>query len=131
MANVWSAQSRDLVAQPGAVYIEPPTTGAVGVEWRIQGDDNRNANRVAPGRKRTDETFDRTAPSFDNPDFVDVVIHSYRHRIGNAPGELRFQDTERRLAKRPPITVPSIVLYGADDGVLRPTRPRPLSVPSS
>src|SRR6266436_7479641 len=28
----------------------------------------------------TDEAFDRTAASFDNPDFVDVVIHSYRHR---------------------------------------------------
>ena len=38
----------------------------------------------------TDETYNRTAPSFDNPDFVDIVIHSYRHRLGNAPGEPRF-----------------------------------------
>jgi len=52
---------------------------------------------------------------------VDVVTHSYRHRIGNAPGEPRFRDIETRLAQRPPITVPSIVLYGADDGVVRPT----------
>ena len=37
-----------------------------------------------------DATFDRTAPSFDNPDFVPVVIHSYRHRHGNAPGDPRF-----------------------------------------
>ena len=64
--------------------------------------------------------FDRTAPSFDNPDFVDVVVHSYRHRVGNAPGEARFRDMEARLAQRPPIAVPSIVLYGADDGVVRP-----------
>jgi pimeloyl-ACP methyl ester carboxylesterase len=49
------------------------------------------------------------------------VIHSYRHRVGNAPGEARFRDTEARLAQRPPITVPSIVLYGADDGIVRPT----------
>ena len=77
--------------------------------------------QISPTWRFSDETFNRTAPSFDNPDFVDVVIHSYRHRIGNAPGEPRFRDIETRLAQRPPITVPSIVLYGADDGVVRPT----------
>jgi pimeloyl-ACP methyl ester carboxylesterase len=64
-----------------------------------------------------DATFERTAQSFDNPDFVPVVIHSYRHRHGNAPGDPRFDEVERRLAARPPITVPTIVLHGADDGV--------------
>lgn len=44
----------------------------------------------SPSWRFTDETFNRTAVSFDNPDFVDVVIHSYRHRYGNAPGEARF-----------------------------------------
>ncbi|HEY7335084.1 MAG TPA: alpha/beta hydrolase [Bryobacteraceae bacterium] len=68
----------------------------------------------------TDETFNRTAASFDNPDFVSVVIHSYRHRIGNAPGEPRFQETERRLAERPKIQAPAITLYGADDTLARP-----------
>ena len=65
----------------------------------------------------TDETYNRTAPSFDNPDFVDCVIHSYRHRNLGAPGEPRFADVERQLATRPKIEVPSIVLHGADDGV--------------
>jgi pimeloyl-ACP methyl ester carboxylesterase len=65
----------------------------------------------------TDETFNRTAASFDNGDFVDCVIHSYRHRNLGATGEPRFADVERRLATRPTIGVPSIVLYGADDGV--------------
>jgi len=57
-----------------------------------------------------------TAASFDNPDFVDCVIHSYRHRNFNAPGEPRFLDVEQQLAKRPPIPVPAIVLHGGDDG---------------
>ena len=61
------------------------------------------------------ETFDRTAASFDNPDFVDCVIHSYRHRIGNAPGDPRFRELEERLAKRPRIEVPTVILRGADD----------------
>jgi pimeloyl-ACP methyl ester carboxylesterase len=69
-----------------------------------------------------DATFERTAPSFDNPDFVPVVIHSYRHRHGNAPGDPRFDQVERHLATRPPITVPTIVLHGAEDGVSRPQR---------
>jgi pimeloyl-ACP methyl ester carboxylesterase len=75
---------------------------------------------ISPTWRFSDATFDRTAPSFDNPDFVEVVLHSYRHRVGNAPGEARFRDMEARLAQRPPITVPSIILYGADDGVVRP-----------
>ena len=66
----------------------------------------------------TEETYNRTAPSFDNPDFVDVVIHSYRHRNLNAAGEPRFVAMERRLAERPKIEVPTIVFYGGDD-VLR------------
>jgi len=73
----------------------------------------------------TDETYNRTAPSFDNPDFVDVVIHSYRHRIGNAPGEPRFLEMEKRLAERPKIQVPAITLYGADDGLGRPAAESP------
>ena len=71
----------------------------------------------SPGWRFDDATFDRTAVSFDNPDFVAVVIHSYRHRHGNAPGDPRFDDVERRLAARPPITVPTTVLHGADDKV--------------
>ena len=69
----------------------------------------------SPTWQFTDETYSRTASSFDNPDFVDVVIHSYRHRIGNAPGEERFKAVEAQLAKRPKIEVPATLLYGDDD----------------
>jgi pimeloyl-ACP methyl ester carboxylesterase len=71
----------------------------------------------------SEETFSRTAPSFDNPDFVDCVIHSYRHRNLGARGEERFAEVERRLAMRPKIQAPSVVLYGADDGVGGPPPP--------
>jgi len=71
----------------------------------------------SPTWRFTDDTFNRTASSFDNPDFVDCVIHSYRHRNLNAAGEPRFVDVERMLARSPRIDVPSIILLGADDGV--------------
>ncbi len=73
----------------------------------------------SPGWHFTDQEYDLTAPSFDNPDFVDVVIHSYRHRNANAPGEERFQETERQLAQRPKIAARSILLYGATDPLAR------------
>jgi pimeloyl-ACP methyl ester carboxylesterase len=64
-----------------------------------------------------DATYDRTAAAFENPDFVAVVIHSYRHRFGLVPGDPTVQDLERRLVARPPIPVPTIALHGSDDGV--------------
>jgi pimeloyl-ACP methyl ester carboxylesterase len=62
-------------------------------------------------------TFAATAPAFDNPDFVEVVIHSYRHRFGGIPGDPAVAGIEARLARQPAIGVPSIVLQGGDDGV--------------
>jgi len=65
-------------------------------------------------------TFERTAASFDNPDFVEVVIQSYRHRFALAPGDPSLEPIEDRLAAQPPIPVPTIVLHGACDGVSAP-----------
>jgi pimeloyl-ACP methyl ester carboxylesterase len=62
-------------------------------------------------------TFDRTAIAFDNPDYVDVVIHSYRHRFGLADGDPQYAGLQQRLAALPAITVPAITLDGAADGV--------------
>ena len=64
-----------------------------------------------------DACFERTAVAHDNPDYVDVVIHSYRHRFGLADGDPQYADIQRRLAALPPITVPTITLDGAGDGV--------------
>lgn len=70
---------------------------------------------------RFDEaTFERSARAFDHPDFVDVVIHSYRHRFGLVAGDPAYADIERRLAAQPPITVPAITFDGMDDGVRPP-----------
>jgi pimeloyl-ACP methyl ester carboxylesterase len=71
----------------------------------------------SPNWKFDDATYDRTAASFDNPDFVDVVIHSYRHRFGYVAGDPALEPIEAALAKQPPITVPTIVLQGGGDGV--------------
>ena len=73
----------------------------------------------SPNWEFDDATYDRTAASFENPDFVDVVIHSYRHRYGLVAGDPAVEDTERRLFAQPRIAVPAIALDGDGDGVVR------------
>jgi pimeloyl-ACP methyl ester carboxylesterase len=77
--------------------------------------------RNSPNWMFDDATLDRHAMAFDNPDYVDVVIHSYRHRLGLAPGFPAYEDVERKLAALPAITVPSITLDGRADGVVPAT----------
>jgi pimeloyl-ACP methyl ester carboxylesterase len=71
----------------------------------------------SPNWQFTDAAYDTTAASFENPDFVDVVIQSYRHRHQNAPGDPALASIEALLAAQPSITVPTIVLHGEADGV--------------
>jgi len=77
--------------------------------------------RNSPNWRFDEATLDRHASAFDNPDYVDVVIHSYRHRLGLAPGFAAYDDVERRLSALPPIAVPTITLDGKADGVVPAT----------
>ncbi|WP_458097932.1 alpha/beta fold hydrolase [Roseomonas sp. WA12] len=72
----------------------------------------------SPQWRFDDATFERTAASFDNASFVDVVIHSYRHRFDLVAGDPSLASIERRLAAQPRIMVPAITLDGDSDGVL-------------
>src|SRR5208282_3693119 len=62
----------------------------------------------SPNWRFDEASYERTAASFDNPDFVPVVIHSYRHRYGAAPGDPSLEAIEERLAAGPRIAVPTI-----------------------
>ena len=74
----------------------------------------------SPTWRFSPEEFERSAAAFDNPDFVAVVIQSYRHRFALAEGDPAYSKIEARLAAQPPITVPTITFDGADDGVRKP-----------
>jgi pimeloyl-ACP methyl ester carboxylesterase len=67
-----------------------------------------------------DATYEKSAVSFDNPDFVAVTIQSYRHRFGYAAGDPALEPVEQRLAAQPAIPVPTIVLHGASSGIQPP-----------
>jgi pimeloyl-ACP methyl ester carboxylesterase len=66
----------------------------------------------------SDEDFARSAAAFDNPDWVEVVVHSYRYKFGLAPGDQRYAELARRLERQPPIEVPTVTLDGAAHGVV-------------
>lgn len=99
--------------------------GRIGLERNRRGICRLLWETWSPTWRFTTEVFERTAAAFDNPDFVDVSIHSYRHRNLNAPGDPRFETAERQLVQSPTISVPTIVLYGADDGLGAPPRETP------
>ncbi|MEO8523736.1 MAG: alpha/beta hydrolase [Caldimonas sp.] len=77
--------------------------------------------RNSPSWHFDEPTFARSAASFDNPDYVEVTIHSYRHRLGHAEGHPAYAELEKRLAALPVITVPTITMDGDSDGVVAAT----------
>jgi pimeloyl-ACP methyl ester carboxylesterase len=138
-AALWPERVRGLVSITGYNIQNIPTAGRPGpaaqehrhwYQWYFHTERGRaglQQNRRdivrllwqlwSPNWQFDDATLDATVKSFGNPDFVDVTIQSYRHRYGNAPGDRTLDTLERRLAERPSITVPTIVLHGACDGV--------------
>lgn len=71
----------------------------------------------SPNWAFSDQTYEQTANAFENPDFIGVVIHSYRHRFGGIAGDPGVQEIETLLASQPVIQVPTFGLHGADDQV--------------
>lgn len=62
------------------------------------------------------EAYEKTAPSFDNPDHVAIVIHNYRWRLKLAEGEKKYDELEKRLDARPNITIPAVTIGSDFDG---------------
>jgi pimeloyl-ACP methyl ester carboxylesterase len=94
------------LTERGRAGLAADPRGVAEVIWR----------RNSPAWPFDDATLDRAAEAFTNPDYVDVVIHSYRHRLGYAPGAPAYTEIERRLAAQPVITVPAVTLDGLADG---------------
>ena len=61
--------------------------------------------------------FDATAAAFDNPDWIDVTLHSYRHRWGHADGDPHYAADILALKPLPVLATPMLVIHGASDAV--------------
>jgi pimeloyl-ACP methyl ester carboxylesterase len=71
---------------------------------------------ASPRWKFDDATLDRSAASFNNPDYIGIVVHNYRWRQGIAPGEAQYDELEKRLSAGPVIKVPTITMEGDANG---------------
>lgn len=145
VAALWPERVSGLVAVGGydvhdiagsGAPAPPATESALWYQYYLHGERGRRGlathrrdfarllwRQWSPGWRSPDATFEATAPSFDNPDFVDVVVHSYRHRYGLVEGDPAYEATERRLVARPPVDVPTVVLDAAQDGLGPPVPP--------
>ncbi|MGI4872771.1 MAG: alpha/beta fold hydrolase [Janthinobacterium lividum] len=70
----------------------------------------------SPTMNFSEADFERTAASWDNPDWVEVVLHAYCFRWGSAPPDPRYEALENQLQPQPKISVPTILLHGELDG---------------
>ena len=70
----------------------------------------------SPTMSFTEAEFERTAASWDNPDWVDVILHAYCVRWGAAPPDPRYDALEKQLTPQPTISVPTTLLHGELDG---------------
>jgi pimeloyl-ACP methyl ester carboxylesterase len=142
MAALWPERCRGLVSVSGYLIGSPaanaaPLPPAAELAWwyqfyfatergragyeKFRRDFARLIWRTASPRWQFDDaTFARSAPAFDNPDHVAIVIHNYRWRIGLADGERQYDALERRLAMAPPIGVPAITMEGDANGAPHP-----------
>ena len=117
IARSWEPASAEQEAANWYQYYFHSERGRRGLA-KNRGDIARLLWRMWSPRWAFDEAaFERTAAAFDNPDFVEVVIHSYRHRYGLVPGDPAFAHIETRLTAQPPIGVPTIAIDGDADGV--------------
>lgn len=138
LAAIWPERCAGLVAVSGYIVVNiaanrVPLPPAAELGWWYQyyfatergrrgyAENTRAFNRLiweqaSPRWRFDDETYDRTAAAFTNPDHVDIVIHNYRWRLGLADGEPKYDDLERRIQARPQISVPTVTISSDFDG---------------
>ena len=76
----------------------------------------------SPTWKFSKKDFELSQESFKNSDFVDIVIHSYKHRYGLVDGDKSYSNIENKLSLTPNIKVPTITIDGLMNGVREPKR---------
>lgn len=73
-------------------------------------------------------TFERVAEAFDNPDWVEVTLHSYRARWDEAEPDPKSRWLEDRVKATKTLSLPTVYVQGEADGINPPSASR--SVPS-
>lgn len=73
-----------------------------------------------PSWSFSETEFETTAKSFDNSDWIDITIDSYRNRWGISPNDPDYDSIHKKLMAAPKIDVPTTVIHGGADGATLP-----------
>jgi pimeloyl-ACP methyl ester carboxylesterase len=88
--------------------------------------DNRKAfariqwDTWSPAGWYSDADFERTAKSFENPDWPEITWQSYSVRWGEADKDPRYADLERLVRQAQSIAVPTVMIHGGSDAATLP-----------
>ncbi len=100
-----------MATQRGARAVRDDPRGFAHIHW---------VNWSPPGWF-TEATFEQVAKAFDNPDWVDVTLHSYRARWDEAEPDPRSQWLEDRVKATKTLSLPTLYFQGEVDGVNPPS----------
>jgi pimeloyl-ACP methyl ester carboxylesterase len=67
-----------------------------------------------------DADFERTAQSFENPDWLAITLSSYRSRWRNEPRDPQYDALQEQIAAVETLTVPTLMIQGDADGTVLP-----------
>ena len=107
-----------MATERGAQAVRDDRLGFAHIQW---------VNWSPPGWFE-EATFTRVAKSFDNPDWADVTLHSYRARWDEAEPDARSQWLEDKIKSTKTLSLPTVYIQGALDGVNPPSASK--AVPS-
>jgi pimeloyl-ACP methyl ester carboxylesterase len=77
-------------------------------------------NNWSPPGWFDDAEFERTAKSFENPDWSEITWHSYSVRWGEADKDPSYAALDRRVSAAQSISVPTLMIQGGSDTVTLP-----------
>jgi len=100
-----------MATQRGARAVRDEPHGFAHIHW---------VNWSPPGWF-AEETFAAVAASFDNPDWADVTLHSYRARWDEAKPDPSSQWLEDKIKATKTLSLPTVYIQGAVDGVNPPS----------
>jgi pimeloyl-ACP methyl ester carboxylesterase len=110
----WHAQRQwyhwFMATQRGAQAVRDDHRGFAHLHWENWG----------PPGWFDEATFDAVSKSFENRDWADVTLHSYRARWGEALPDPRSQWLEARVKETKALSLPVIYFQGEFDGVNPP-----------
>jgi pimeloyl-ACP methyl ester carboxylesterase len=96
-----------MATQKGAAAVHKDPIGFAHIMWE----------NWSPKGWFTEDTFEKVSKSWRNPDFVNITLHSYRSRWGEAEPDEKSKLLEEKIKATKSLDLPVLYIQGECDGV--------------